>query len=106
MAAEGIFPATFGQLADCAWVSRAFETSERSEVVDWSHYRAVAKLAGEDKPAAIQLIDRIEREGLSVRDTKREVQALKAANDPGSVDERVIDEPRPRSLSDVEKAAC
>lgn len=98
-AAEGLFGASLGQLMDCGWVSRAFETSERSETVDWSSYRIVASLAKDRKADALALLDR----GLPARDLRREVQAIKAANDPGDPSEPTRQ--RPPVLTPPEKEA-
>jgi hypothetical protein len=102
-AAEGIFGREFGTLMNAASVARSFSTSCRREALSWSHHVEVAPLAKTNPKAAEQLLDRAESEHWSKLDLRREVQALKAANDPGQVEDRQPAEPRPRSLSDAER---
>lgn len=81
-AAEGIFGREFQSLADMASVARSYEPSRRREHLSFTHHREVAALpAGE----ADELLEKAEREHLSTRDLRREVQALKAANDQDGV---------------------
>jgi len=89
--AEGLFGKEFGSLMNMASVSRAFEPSRRGEVLSWTHDREAASLPANE---ADELLDRAEREGLSTRELRREVQALKAANDPGELSDRQPVEPR------------
>jgi hypothetical protein len=79
VAAEGIFGREFGTLANLASVSRTFEPSRRREVVSFTHHVETASL---DPSEADALLDRAQRDHLSTRDLRREVQAIKAANDP------------------------
>lgn len=77
-AAEGIFGLEFGSLANLGTVSRAFETSRRHEVLTFTHHAEVASLPVEEADA---LLARAERDRLSTRDLRREVQAIKAVNE-------------------------
>jgi hypothetical protein len=99
VAAERIFGYEFQSLADMASVSRAFETSRRREQVSFTHHREVASLPAEEADA---ILSRVVRDGLSTRDVRREVQAIKAANDApiGSVTapDPVERKPRPEWL--------
>jgi hypothetical protein len=88
-AAEGIFGREFQTLANLATVSRAVETSRRREHLSWTHHAEVASLPAEE---ADELLARAEREHLSTRALRCEVQARKAANDVGSGQEP---EPQP-----------
>lgn len=80
-AAEGIFGLGFGTLMNLASIARRFEISRRREVLPFTAYAEVASLPDD---AADELLARAEREHLSTRDLRREVQALKASNDPGA----------------------
>jgi hypothetical protein len=78
-AAEGIFGLEFGTLANLASVARRFESSRRHEVLSFKHHVEVASLP----PAqADELLLKAERERISANFLRREVQAIKAANDP------------------------
>lgn len=77
-AAEGIFGLEFGSLANLGTVSRAFDTSRRHEVLSFTHHQEVASLPAEEADA---LLERAERDRLSTRDLRREVQAIKAVNE-------------------------
>lgn len=79
VAAEGIFGREFGTLMNLAAVARAFEPSRRREVVSFTHHVEAASLSPNEADA---LLDRAERDHLSTRDLRREVQAMKASNDP------------------------
>ena len=63
--------------ADAAWVSGKFESSERSELLDWSHHRVVA---GRDDAA--DLIAWAEAEGATVKQLRERVREIKAADAP------------------------
>ena len=54
-------------LQDAKWVAGAFEPSERSEHLPWSHHAATASLPKSDRAA---IMERAATEGLSVRETK------------------------------------
>lgn len=77
-AAEGIFGREFQTLANLATVSRAVETSRRRETLTWTHHAEVAALPAD---TAEELLAKAEREHLSTRDLRREVQAIRASND-------------------------
>lgn len=77
-AAKGLFGKDFGTLANLATVARKFETSRRREL-PFTHHVEVAALPPE---AADELLARAERDKLSSRDLRCQVQAIKAANDP------------------------
>jgi hypothetical protein len=105
VAAEGLFGREFQTLANLATVSRAFESSRRGEVLSWTHHREVAALPAEE---ADSLLARAEREHLSTRDLRREVQAIKAANDPqarpGEVEHRARTVPPQSATAELAKA--
>lgn len=75
-AAEGIFGREFQTLANAASVCRSFETSRRREVLSWSHHVEVAVLPPEEADA---LLDRAEKNDLSVRDLRVEAMKRKVA---------------------------
>lgn len=77
-AAKGIFGLEFQTLANLASIARAYEPSRRREVVSFTHHAEAAGLAPE---VADNLLDRAARDHLSAKDIRREVQAIKAAND-------------------------
>lgn len=54
-------------LQDAKWVAGAFEPSERSEHLPWSHHAATASLPKGERTA---LLERAVADGLSVRETK------------------------------------
>lgn len=91
LSAEGIFGKEFQTLMNLASVARKFEPSRRREV-PFSHHVEVAALPAE---TADELLERAEREQLSSRDLRREVQVIKAANDP-AVGAVVVSEPAER----------
>lgn len=78
-AAKGIFGYEFQSLADMASVSRSFETSRRREHVSFTHHREVSALPADEADA---ILNRVVQDRLSTRDVRREVQAMKAVNDP------------------------
>lgn len=65
---------SFQTCADAATVSRRFETSERSEVLPWSHYRQAASLP---KEKAREILAEAEREGWTVRETRAQANRIK-----------------------------
>lgn len=73
-AAEGIFENTFGTLRVYGTVARAFEPLRRLNDVSFSHHQEVASLP---KEAADRLLDQALRTGLTTRDLRRQVQAIK-----------------------------
>lgn len=91
LAAEGIFGLSFSTLRVYGTVARAFETFRRLNEAPFSAHQEVAFLPAE---TADTLLERVARENLSTRDLRREVQALKAANDPGESDDRFREEVR------------
>lgn len=66
---------SYQTLADAKWVSSTFEFSERSENLNWSHYRQAAGV--KDTTARTLVLVDAEREGWSVRDTRAAVNRLK-----------------------------
>lgn len=61
------------------WVASKFDPVRRLTEVSFSHYQVAASLPATD---AMQLVSRAAEQHLSVRDLRREVQAIKASNDP------------------------
>jgi hypothetical protein len=90
-AAEGLFGREFGSLMNLATVARTFETSRRREHLTFTHHVEVASLPAE---TAEELLEKAEREHLSTRDLRREVQAIRVANDPQPGPVEVEPEPR------------
>lgn len=77
VAAEGVFPLTFGALANIASVARAFpETSRQHEVLSFTHHQEIAPLARQSSEAAEMLLDRAERENLTVSQVRAAVRVL------------------------------
>lgn len=70
-----------GTLADAKWVAGRIESSDRSEVLSWTHHRAVAALPAETRRV---LLRRAEETSMSVVDLKREARLAKAAITGGS----------------------
>ena len=54
-------------LRDCVWVSGAFQLSERSDNLSWSHHWRLASADEDQRP---HFMETVEGEGLSVRETK------------------------------------
>jgi len=76
-AAQGLFPQSFGTLANIASVARAFpETSRQHEVLTFTHHQEVAPLARASAEAAQMLLDRAEREGMTVAQIRAAVRVL------------------------------
>lgn len=61
------------------WVATKFDPVRRLTELSFSHYQKAASLPADD---AARVITKARDQGLSVRDVQREVQAIKAANDP------------------------
>lgn len=79
VAAQGIFGRGFQSLANMASVCRAFSTSRRREHLSFSHHEAVAVLKPDQ---ADKLLDRAERENLSVHALRAEVILLRDSHTP------------------------
>lgn len=79
VAAEGVFGLEFQTLRNIASVCRAIDASRRRDVLPWSHHAEVAALARHDPEAAMRILDRAEREGMTKAEVRAEVRALKAA---------------------------
>lgn len=83
---------SYQTLRDAAWVASAFELSERSDNLAWSHYRQAASLPRETRAS---VLDEAEREGWSVRDTRAAVNRLKnearLPASPSSAGRKVLD---------------
>jgi hypothetical protein len=84
-AAEGIFGLEFKTLRNLAVVSRRFETSRRRDALTFTHHAEVAALTPSQ---ADELLIKAERERISVNFLRREVQAIRAANDPDRTDDQ------------------
>lgn len=76
VAAERLFPLSFGRLANAASVCRAIETSRRREVVPWSHHAEIVPLARQSPEAADELLERAERENMTVAQVRATVRVL------------------------------
>jgi hypothetical protein len=77
VAAEGLFPLSFKRLANIGSVARAFgETSRQREVLSFTHHEEIAPLARQSPEAATMLLDRAEREGMSVAQVRAAVRVL------------------------------
>lgn len=61
-------------LKNAKWVAGAYETSDRSDVLSWTHHQAAASLPKDDRAA---LLAEAERNEWSVRDLKAEVRQRK-----------------------------
>lgn len=83
-AAEGIFGREVQTLMNMASVCRRFETSRRREDLTFTHHAEVVALP---PTQADELLTKAERDHLSANLLRREVQAIKAANDPTPVAE-------------------
>lgn len=75
-AAEGCFGKAFQTIANAATVCRSIETSRRREALDWSHHAEVAPLARQSPEAAQLLLDRAERESMTVAQVRAAVRVL------------------------------
>jgi hypothetical protein len=71
-AADGIFGRSFGGLANCGSVARAFETSRRREVLPFSHHVEAASL--DDPAEADALLDQAVREDWTVRQLRAAIR--------------------------------
>jgi N6-adenosine-specific RNA methylase IME4 len=69
-------PYTFQTLADAGWVAGRIETSDRSEVLSWTHHRAVAALEPNARRA---LMAEAVENGYSVRDLQQAVRLHRTA---------------------------
>lgn len=67
------------------WVAEKFDAVTRVTDLSFRHYQEAASLPD---PQARTLLDRAARENLSTRELRREVQALKAANDPDRTEDQ------------------
>lgn len=79
------------------WVATKFDPVNRLTDLSFTHYQRAASLPIDE---AKRVIEKASAEGLSVRDVQREVQSLKAANDPERVraDEQPAPSPSPRTM--------
>lgn len=75
-AASAIFPLTYGTLRNYGSVCRSIETSRRRDNLDWSHHQEIAPLARQSSEAAEMLLDRAERENLTVSQVRAAVRVL------------------------------
>jgi hypothetical protein len=83
VAAEGLFPLSFKRLANIGSVARAFgETSRQREVLSFTHHEEIAPLARQSPEAATMLLDRAEREGMSVAQVRAAVRAVQGKPTP------------------------
>lgn len=76
MAAEGIFGASFGTLANYGSVARSFETSRRRELVSFTHHAEVAALPPAEADA---MLAKAADENLSTRDVRKAAMLRKVA---------------------------
>ena len=67
---------TYDSLSDAKWIAEAFQFSDRSENLSWTHHRIAAALPPNQRR---EILDLAERDGLSVRDMRHEVNRRKAA---------------------------
>ncbi len=89
-AAEGLFGRDFQALADCAMVSRKFETSRRREVLSFTHHREVASLPTAEADA---LLDQAEEQEWSTRELRQAVnQRRTPVGTPPSSDTCTVDD--------------
>ena len=65
----------FQTLADAGWVSRKVSTSDRSEVLSWTHHRQVAALDPEDQR---EVLADAANNGWTVRETRKAARQIKA----------------------------
>lgn len=72
---------SFQTFADAGWVSRSIETSDRSEVLSWTHHRVLAPL---DRSERLALMRDAEEKEWSVAELKSEVRRRRRA-DPVAV---------------------
>ncbi len=64
----------YGTLANARWVSDAFDFSDRSEKLSWTHHSMAASLPATERA---EVLSRAESEGWSVRDVRAEVNRRK-----------------------------
>lgn len=100
-AAEGVFGREFKTLANAASVCRAFETSRRREVLDWSHHVEVAVLPPEEADA---LLDRAAKDGLSVRELRVEAMKRRVALGHFPTRDTADDDPEHTALVAIARA--
>jgi len=74
--AEGVFGKSFQTLRNYGTVCRSLETSRRRDALEWSHHAEVAPLAKQSPEAADMLLDRAEREGMTVAQVRAAVRTL------------------------------
>lgn len=63
--------------ADAAWVATRFESSDRSELLTWTHHRVVA-----NHPQAGELLEWAAEAGATVKQLRERVREIKAADAP------------------------
>lgn len=73
-AAADIFPLSYGALRNYGSVCRAIETSRRRDTLDWSHHQEVAPLAHAAPEQADALLERAEREHMTVAQVRAAVR--------------------------------
>lgn len=94
-AAEGVFGREFQTLANLASVARRFETSRRRETLSFTHHAEVVALPPQQ---ADELLMRAERERMSAVGLRREVVAIRTANENTAGERDTIDvEKQPKS---------
>lgn len=83
VAAEGLFPMTFETLRNIGSVSRAFpETSRQHDALTFTHHQEIAPLARQSAEAAGMLLDRAERENMTVSQVRAAVRVLQGRTVP------------------------
>lgn len=81
--AQEAFGLSFSRLASIGSVARAFgQGCRRRQVVAWSHHEEVAPLARQSPEAAQMLLDRAEREQMSVSQLRAAVRVLQGKTVP------------------------
>lgn len=75
-AVAGIFPLTYGALRNYGSVCRAIATSRRRDSLDWSHHVEIAPLARQSQEAAEMLLERAEREHMTVAQVRAAVRSI------------------------------
>ena len=65
---------SYQTVADLKWVARRFEPSDQSEILKWTHHRALASLPKETRQPMMR---QAEEEDWSVEETKEHVRAAK-----------------------------
>lgn len=76
LAAEGLFPQSFGRLMVIGSVARAFPETLRQQQVDFTHHQEAAPLARQSAEAAHMLLERASREKMSAAQVRAAVRVI------------------------------